>query len=368
VAVVETGIAVRATLDVPGLPEPAVGLLNSIPERTDQALNRVYLRSGRMPIGHATRHELAAGEAFAEAHDLHPGDKIAAILNGAKQTFTISGIALSPEFVFESPPGAALPDNKTYGVFWMPYRELATAFQLYGAFNNVALTLAPGASEGAVIAAVDRILSPYGARGAYGRKNHPSHRRVDDEITVLEGLSIAFPMVFLSVAAFMVNSVMSRQVQMQREQIAMLKACGFSNGQVGLHYLKFALAIVVVGIALGVAGGIYLGGKLVVMYHLFFRFPRLDFILDTPVMLVAAIISALAAFAGVAGAVRRAVRLPPAEAMRPRRPRATGRRWLSDCGSLAGSPRLSGWRCATSSAVPCAAGSRVSPSRSPRES
>ncbi len=328
VATVETSIAIRATLDVPGLPEPAVGLINSLPERGAPVLNRVYLRTGRLPFGRTTRHEIAAGEAFAEAHGLQPGDKISAILNGAKQTFTISGIALSPEFVFESPPGAALPDNKTYGVFWMPYRELATAFQLYGAFNNVALTLAPGASEGAVIAAVDRILTPYGARGAFGRDNHPSNRRLDDEIRVLQGLSIAFPVVFLSVAAFMVNSVMSRQVTLQREQIAMLKACGFSNAQVGFHYFKFALAIVVAGIGLGSAGGIVLGGKLVAMYHLFFRFPQLDFVLDTHVLVAAAFASALAAFVGVAGAVRRAVRLPPAEAMRPEAPASYRPAWI----------------------------------------
>ena len=320
VATVETSIAIRATLDVPGLPEPAVGLINSLPEHGEPVLNRVYLRAGRLPLGRTTRHEIAAGEAFAEAHGLHPGDKISAILNGAKQTFTISGIALSPEFVFESPPGAALPDNKTYGVFWMPYRELATAFQLYGAFNNVALTLAPGASEGAVIAAVDRVLTPYGARGAFGRDNHPSNRRLEDEIRVLQGLAVAFPLVFLGVAAFMVNSVMSRQVALQREQIAMLKACGFSNAQVGAHYFKFALAIVVVGIVLGTAAGIALGARLVMMYHLFFRFPQLDFTLDTRVLVAAAVASALAAFIGVAGAVRRAVHLPPAEAMRPEAP------------------------------------------------
>ncbi len=320
VATVQTGIAIRAALDVPGLAEPAVGLINSLPERGTTVLNLPYLRAGRLPFGRTTRGEVAAGEAFAEAHALKPGDTISAVLNGTKQTFHISGIVLSPEFVFEAPPGAALPDNKTYGVFWMPYRELATAFQLYGAFNNVALTLAPGASQGDVIAAVDRILSPYGCRGAFGRENHPSHRRVDDEIRVLEGLSIAFPLVFLSVAAFMVNSVMSRQVTLQREQIAMLKACGFSNAQVGAHYFKFALAIVALGIGLGAAGGIFLGGKLVIMYHLFFRFPQLDFILDTKVLVAAAFVSALAAFVGVAGAVRKAVRLPPAEAMRPEAP------------------------------------------------
>lgn len=320
VAAVETSIAMQVTLDVPGQAEPAVGLINSLPERGEAALNRLYLRTGRLPLGQATHGELAGGEAFAAAHGLKPGDSLAAVLNGAKQNFRLSGIVLSPEFVFEAPPGAALPDNKTYGVFWMPYRELATAFQLYGAFNAVAIALAPGAAEGAVIAAVDRVLAPYGGRGAYGRENHPSHRRLDDEIRVLEGLSIAFPLVFLSVAAFMTNSVMSRQIALQREQIAMLKACGFSNAQVGRHYFKFSLVIVAAGIGLGVLAGVLLGHRLVEMYHLFFRFPQLDFLLDTRVLVTAALVSALAAFAGVAGAVRRAVRLPPAEAMRPEAP------------------------------------------------
>jgi putative ABC transport system permease protein len=320
VAAVETTIAMQVTLDLPGMIEPAVGLINSLPERGERSLNRLYLRRGRLPLGGTTRGELVVSEAFSDAHGLQPGAKLSAVLNGRKQSFTLAGIVLSPEFVFEAPAGAALPDNKTYGVFWMPYKELATAFQLYGAFNNVALTLAPGASERAVIAAVDRVLAPYGGRGAYGRSDHPSHRRVDDEIRVLEGLSVAFPVVFLSVAAFMTNSVMSRQIALQREQIAMLKACGFSNAQVGAHYFKFSLAIVVAGIACGGLGGLLLGQRLVGMYHLFFRFPRLEFLLDTRVLVVATVVSALAAFAGVAGAVKRAVRLPPAEAMRPEAP------------------------------------------------
>ena len=320
VATVQTGIAIQVALDVPGLAEPAVGLINSIPERGEPVLNLPYIRAGRLPQSRTTRGELAVGEAFAEAHKLKPGDTISAVLNGRKETFQLSGIVLSPEFIFEAPPGAALPDNKTYGVFWAPYKELATAFQLYGAFNSVALTLAPGASEGEVIAAVDRIIAPYGGRGAYSRDNHPSHRRLDDELRVLQGLSVAFPLVFLSVAAFMVNSVMSRQVALQREQIAMLKACGFSNRQVGAHYFKFSLAIVVGGLVFGTAGGVFLGSKLVEMYHLFFRFPQLDFLLDTRVLVAASAVSSLAAFAGVAGAVGQAVRLPPAEAMRPEAP------------------------------------------------
>jgi putative ABC transport system permease protein len=330
VGVVETGLAVQVTLDVPGLAEPAVGLINSLPERGPSVLNLPYLRAGRLPEAQhgGVLAELAVGEAFAEAHGLRPGDTISAILNGRKQKFLLTAIVLSPEFIFEAPPGAALPDNKTYGVFWAPYKELATAFQLYGAFNRVALTLAPGATEGAVLAATDRLLAPYGGRGAYGRDNHPSDRRLTDELRVLKALAFAFPLVFLSVAAFMVNSVMARQVALQREQIAMLKACGFGNAQVGAHYLKFALVIVAGGVVLGAAGGLWLGGKFVALYHIFFRFPALVFRPDTPALGLAAAASALAALAGVAGAVRRAVRLPPAEAMRPEAPASYRPTWF----------------------------------------
>jgi len=330
VTAVETGLSLQVTLDVPGLAEPATGLFSSLPERGTPGLNVPYLRAGRLPRAQSggARAELAVGEAFAEANGLRPGDTLAAILNGRKQEFLLTGIVLSPEFVFEAPPGAALPDNKTYGGFWAPYKELATAFQLYGAFNSVALALAPGASEGAALAAVDRLIAPYGGRGAYGRANHPSDRRLSDELRVLQALSFAFPLVFLSVAAFMVNSVMARQVALQREQIAMLKACGFSNVQIGAHYLKFALVIVAGGVLLGAAGGLFLGEKFVGLYHLFFRFPSLVFQPDLPAFAAATGASVLAALAGVAGAVQRAVRLPPAEAMRPEPPASYRPAWF----------------------------------------
>jgi putative ABC transport system permease protein len=320
VSTVQTGIAMQVTLDLPGMDEPAIGTINSLPEYGELTLNRLYLRKGRMLVGAETRGEILVSEAFADAHGLQPGDKIAAILYGRKQVFRIAGIVLSPEYVFESPPGAALPDNRTYGVFWLPYKELATACQLYGAFNKIEIALAPGTAPRAVIAAVDRLLEPYGGRGAFGRQDHPSDTRVRDEIRELQVLSIGFPLVFLSVAAFMTSAVMSRQITLQREQIAILKAFGFGNRQIGWHYFKFALAIVALGTGLGALGGVGLGYRLVGLYHLFFRFPALDFLLATDVLVIAAVVGSLAAMLGVWNAVRVAVRLPPAEAMRPEPP------------------------------------------------
>lgn len=316
VAAVQTAIALQVTLDLPGVAEPARAEINSVPDRTPPELNRLYLRSGHL-LSLESRHEVLVGEAFAEANRLHPGDTISAVLNGRKLPLRIAGIVLSPEYIFEAPAGAALPDNRTFGIFWMRYEEIAEAYSLRGAFNKVALRLAPGASEPRVISELNHLLAPYGSLSAYGRKDHPSHIRVSDEIRVLQVLSFGFPLVFLSVAAFMTNAVMSRQIQLQREQIAILKAFGFSNGQVGLHYLKFAFVIVGGGILLGALGGILLGHRLVEMYHLFFRFPHLDFLLSWETLIVAAGVSAFAALVGVSGVVRRAVNLPPAQAMRP---------------------------------------------------
>lgn len=319
VGTVQTGIAVQVTLDLPDLDEPASGLVRSLPDYDEPELNRLFLRRGRW-LSPGARGEVLVGEAFADANQLQPGDTLAMLLNGRRQEFRIAGVVLSPEYVFESRPGAALPDNRTYGIFWMPYKEVATAWDLYGAFNHVALTLEPGASAAPIIAALDALLRPYGGLGAYGRPDHPSHIRVTDEIRVLAILSIGFPAVFLTVAAFMTNSVLTRLLALQREQIAILKAFGFTNRQIVVHYLKFAAVIVVGGTALGALGGIALGNKLVVMYTLFFRFPDLSFRLDRPAVAVALSVGLGAVIAGVFSAVRRAAKLPPAEAMRPEPP------------------------------------------------
>lgn len=319
VGTVQTDIAVQVTLDLPGLDEPASGLVRSLPDFGEPELNRLNLRRGRW-LAPASRGEVLVGEAFADANRLEPGDTLAMLLNGRRQEFRIAGIVLSPEYVFESRPGAALPDNRTYGIFWMPYKEVATAWNLYGAFNHLALTLDPGARESEVIAGLDALLRPYGGLGAYGRKDHPSHIRVTDEIRVLAILSIGFPAVFLSVAAFMTNAVLTRLLNLQREQIAILKAFGFSNRQVVGHYLKFAAVIVAGGAGLGTLGGALLGMRLVDMYLLFFRFPRLEFRLDREAVALALGIGLVAVVAGVFNAVRRAARLPPAEAMRPEPP------------------------------------------------
>jgi putative ABC transport system permease protein len=319
VAQVQADIAVPVTLDMPEFDEPASGMVRSLPEFGNPELNQLFLRRGRW-LSPGTHGEVLVGEAFAKANHLEPGQSLRILLNGRLQDFRIAGIVLSPEYIFESRPGAALPDNRTYGIFWMNYREVATAFDLYGAFNHAALSLAPGARQETIIEELDALLKPYGGRGTFGRKDHPSHIRLSDEIRVLSILSIGFPLIFLSVAAIMTNAVLSRLLTLQREQIAILKAFGFSNREITLHYLKFAAVMVVLGVGLGTLGGIGLGTRLVHSYEIFFRFPELRFHLDQYSVAIALIVGLGAIIAGVLGAVRKAAQLPPAEAMRPEPP------------------------------------------------
>jgi putative ABC transport system permease protein len=320
VATVETRVAVDVTLDLPGLSEPATGHIISLPDDGGpQKLNRLFLRSGRFPRTDE-RSEVVLGESFANANGLQPGDSLVAVINGRRETLKICGIGLSPEFVFEARAGETLPDHKRFSVIWMNYRALAVAYNLDGAFNDVCIDLAPGASPEPVIEEMDRVLAQYGAGGAFLRKEQASAQRLDDELRVLHSLSVAYPLVFLSVAAFMVNAVLARIVRLQREQIAQMKALGYSSRQVGVHYLKFVLVIGVLGTLMGGIGGRLLGAGLVDLYTMFFRFPTLVFTMDYSALGLALFISLGASVLGVLTVVWQAVKLPPAEAMRPEPP------------------------------------------------
>jgi putative ABC transport system permease protein len=277
------------------------------------------LRTGRLPEP-GSNNEVVVGEAFAEAHAFSPGDIIDATIHGARQRLHIVGIGLSPEFVYESRPGESVPDSRRFGVFWMNERALATALTLTGAFNNVIAELAPRADRRAVMAEMDRILGPYGGLIAYDRSDHLSAKQIDDRVRVLRAFSVAFPTVFLSIAVFMTSAVLARLIRLQREQIAQLKAFGYSSGQVGWHYLKFALVIVTIATVTGGLLGLWMGNGVVILYRRFFHFPSLPFQTDWTAILLAFAASSASSLLGVIGAVWQAMKLPAAEAMRPEPP------------------------------------------------
>ena len=319
VAQVRTRVVLQVTLDVPGLAEPASGRLVSIPERPRPMLNDLSLRAGRY-VEPGRDDEIIASEAFAVANGLKVGDSLGAVMNGRWKQLRIVGVALSPEYIYEVGAGTIFPDNRRFGVLWMGETALASAYNMEGAFNDVALALAAGASQADVIERLDLLLARYGGLGAYGRDEQLSHRFISDEIAQNRVTSTFVPGIFLGVAAFLLHMVLTRLTALQRTQIGLLKAFGYSNREVGLHYLKLALVTVLAGLALGGALGLYAGTWLREVYRDYYRFPRLAFEVSPHVLSLTLLIVLAAAGLGALGAVRRAVRLPPAEAMRPEPP------------------------------------------------
>jgi putative ABC transport system permease protein len=307
-----------ASLDVPGLDEPASGRLVSLPERPGTGLNRVYLRAGRLPEVGSTNEALVSAS-FSIANHLKPGDSLHAIINGRKEQLRIVGIAISPEYVSEI-KGNSFPDNRRFGVLWMQRDALAGALNMRDAFNDLSIVLAPHASESRVIEQLDTLLSPYGSLGAYGRKDQISNNFLSNELAQSRVSATVLPSIFLGVVAFLIHNVLLRITALQRSQIALVKSFGYSDLAVGIHYLKFALLTVMFGATVGIAVGTVLGKFLAQVYARFYQFPELEFSLSGFSIAFSLIISALAALVGAAMAVARVLRLPPAEAMRPESP------------------------------------------------
>lgn len=320
VAQAQTRIVVDVTLDVPGLEEPATGRLISIPEQQASILNDIFIRQGRY-LEPGRGDEVLVSEAFAQANQLDLGDTIGAIINGRWEQLRIVGMALSPEYVYEiRGAGDLYPDNRRFGIIWMGREALGNAFDMDGAFNNVNLSLSPGARELEVISRLDNLLERYGGLGAYGREDQVSHQILDDEIQSLEVTATFLPTLFLGIAAFLLHVVLSRLVGTQREQIAVLKAFGYSNLTIGIHYLKFVLAVFSVGAIIGTLLGLWLGSGLTRLYADFFHFPILRYEVGSRLVASAILVSFSASAIGGMMAVRKAVSLPPAEAMRPEPP------------------------------------------------
>jgi len=319
ISVTETRVVFGVTLQMENMSEPASGRVVSLPDDREALLNKLYLRSGRMLYPNE-ENAIVADENFFHAHELELGDKVSVIMNGHRRKLKIVGVALSPEYVYSIAPGALMPDSKRFGIFWMSRRSLEAAVNMKGAFNDLLIKIEREANVENIKQSIDRILKPYGGLISYSREDQLSNFFVENEIKELESFGWMAPVIFLSVAAFLINVVMSRQVATQREQIGMLKAVGYSNREILFHYLKMVLFITSLGALVGLFFGAWMGTGMIQIYGNFFRFPILKYSFSVEIMIFAVMFCVIAAVLGTLFAIRSAAKLPPAEAMRPESP------------------------------------------------
>lgn len=323
VAEVKLEVVFDAQVDLPEVVQPVtgrfIGLDLSAAQAGRQGLNALSLKQGRWPERGAQLEALVS-DRFAAARQLKPGDVVHAILNGRRERIHLVGTAATPEYVFASQGGA--PDDTGFGIWWIDGARMTELFDMQGAFNQAALRLDAGVPERAVLTPLDRLLEPYGSIGAVGRDRQLSTKIVSDELAQLKVMGTVLPAIFLAVAMFILNVVLSRQVATQRSQIAALKALGYTDGAIAWHYIQLALVIAGLGVAVGLGLSQLIGRGMLSLYDEVFRFNRLAYATDTTLVLLSAAIAGLAAAAGTWTAIHAVVRLRPAQAMLPPAPPA----------------------------------------------
>jgi putative ABC transport system permease protein len=323
VARVYTRVSGSGRVPLASLDEPADARVLSIPDDSPPPLNGLELMSGRMPRSDRDDEALLI-ELFAQKHGVKPGSSLRVIIEGRERTLRVVGIAMSPEFVLAVPNGASAPAPERFAVLWMPRSAVEAAFDMRAAFNDVVLDLAPGKDPEHVVPKLDQLLDDYGGLGAQPRERQVSNYFLSQDLGQLATLATIAPLIFLGVAAFLLNVVLSRLIELDRPQIATLKAIGYTDREVGVHYLELTLIITLLGACTGVGLGAYLGQHMTALYATFYRMPGLIFHVDAGLVTGALLVSLLAGIAGSVVSVRRVILLPPAEAMRPAAPPSYG--------------------------------------------
>ncbi len=312
----EGRISSGAILNVEGIIEPVTAKLVSLPKYGKPLVNDIFLRWGRYP-DKENPDEVVVSEDFLDAHKLVKGDKISANIYGVKRELVVVGAGLSPEFVYSIPPGELVPNASRYAIMWMGREALDHAFNMDGAFNEAVFTIGRSVDIDMVLKAVDDVLEPYAGFGAYSRDDHMAHQFLESELDGLSTLGTILPTIFMLVAAFLLNIVLNRIVEQEREQVGLLKAFGYSGLSIAWHYSKFAGTLVCLGILGGFYFGGYMGEGMAAIYQDYYKFPVLEF--DAPMHFygLATLIAICSGALGVYTAVRGVLSLPPAVAMAP---------------------------------------------------
>ncbi|MFG0283504.1 MAG: ABC transporter permease [Phycisphaerales bacterium JB039] len=313
---IHTRLQTRAQLLLAGVDEPMTATVLSIDPAASAPINDIVLRRGRLP---RADDEAIISAAFADARTLAPGDAIALILEGARRELRIVGVAISSEFAYLMGPGGLLPDPANHSLVWVTRRFAEDAMDMVGACNQVVGLLTPAARQRPepALQAIERALAPYGVLAATPRRLQASHQVLTDELAQLRATAVILPAIFLLVAALVLNIVLSRSVEQQRTIIGMLKALGYSNRRLALHYISAGAVVGLAGGLVGAFAGAWMARGFMAMYRFYFEIPNLQSTAAPVIWGAGVAVSIVAAALGAARGVRAVVRLRPAQAMRP---------------------------------------------------
>jgi putative ABC transport system permease protein len=307
--------------------EPVTGAALSLPATREPVINDVLLRRGFWFSGVGAQ-EVLLNDSFARENHLQPGHRLRIMLLDEQREFLVIGTVTSAEFIYLIPQGGGLaPDPKRFAAIYFEEKFLQEAGNLAGAFNEFVAT-AHDTSDGAMLPmlrSVKERLDQYGAIDAQRMNEQPSTKFLENELENVRKTSVITPVIFLSVAALILNVLVARLVQQQRTVIGTLKAIGYTSIQIMMHYLLYGVVIGASGALVGLVLASGIQFAIISLYRVIFEFPVIEQRLHLDLYVAGLLVSSLAAAAGTLKGTLVALRLQPAEAMHPPPPERTHR-------------------------------------------
>ena len=312
----------RINVDVPYVtddPDEKVRVkLLSVPD-LDEPISDLYPIAGQMV--RTETEAVTVIEQFANARNIAIGDTVTPYINGREVSLEVIGVAGHPEFVYlMQDEQSLLPDDNAYGVLFMSEKLMGPLLGYRDSYNELVITLTPGANANVVADALEDELDRYGVQRVLKRDDIMSYKMMEEELKQVSAMARVLPTLFMSVAALIIYIVLSRTVKNDRMSIGVMKSLGYSNGQILTHYIQFSLIIGLIGGLLGVIAGTWMSGFYVQLYVMYMNIPLLRTrIIPESYLLALVITLVFCVVAGLAGA-RKVMGIHPADAMRPEPP------------------------------------------------
>lgn len=328
VSQVRKRIVKDVNVDVPGIEEPRVGRLISMPLPRRPVINDITLLAGRY-FESGTQTETILSDHFAKANGLEIGENIDISVDNKKYSLRIVGIGASPEYVYMIRDlQSFVPTPERFGVLWVPESFAETALDMKSACNNiVGLADSPDQVD-TILELADRMLDPYGVFAKTERENQLSNRFLTNDIRGLAVSARVVPTLFLGIAAMIILILLNRMVRTERTQIGLMKAFGYSNWSVGRHYIEYGIVLAIVGCLFGFGLGEWMAGSMIAAYIELYQFPILESRIYPDVLSSAVAITLGFATLGALTAAIQAAGIQPAESMRAEAPRSVNKVWI----------------------------------------
>lgn len=325
-------------LDIQGITAVSGRIVNDVPLKVENRDEKVTVRIISVDAGNDTINNLYSREGglikdegkdalliefFRAARDIQIDDTIRPQILGKDYKLNVAGSVSSSEYVYLIENAQTLiPDMASFGVLYVSHKFAENSFGLKGYKNELLVTIDDPKNAEKIIDELEKKLDKYGIKRIYKRADQLSYRMLYEEIRGNKEMSSAMPMIFLGVAGIVIAVMIGRIVKNDRIAIGVLKAMGYKNSRILMHYSKYSIAVGVVGSVLGLSLGSYAANELAKVYTAtFFDIPELGGSFYPNVIIGGIVLATLFSIVSGLWGAKGVVKIHPAESMRPEAPK-----------------------------------------------